>query len=140
MLYTIDGSGNKRDLSTRPFANIALYLAGGDKVARSLMVSNGEDAKRLHLIDAPKSLVSSLKTKAGPAEGEDGGERIRDIVPKAGTLVMFDSVSLPHEVLMTNRERFGVQDWRERENKEASKGFFLEHETKNEMYSKAINM
>uniref|UniRef100_A0A7S4VU83 Prolyl 4-hydroxylase alpha subunit Fe(2+) 2OG dioxygenase domain-containing protein n=1 Tax=Ditylum brightwellii TaxID=49249 RepID=A0A7S4VU83_9STRA len=111
MLYTIDGSGNKRDLSTKPFANIALYLAGGDKVARSLMVSNGEDAKRLHLIDAPKSLVSSLKTKAGPAEGEDGGERIRDIVPKAGTLVMFDSVSLPHEVLMTNRERFGVQGW-----------------------------
>ena len=43
--------------------------------------------------------------------GEDGGERMRDIVPKAGTLVMFDSVSLPHEVLQTNRERFAIQGW-----------------------------
>eukprot|EP00566_Odontella_aurita_P013157 CAMPEP_0113562782 /NCGR_PEP_ID=MMETSP0015_2-20120614/20711_1 /TAXON_ID=2838 /ORGANISM="Odontella" /LENGTH=458 /DNA_ID=CAMNT_0000464703 /DNA_START=36 /DNA_END=1410 /DNA_ORIENTATION=- /assembly_acc=CAM_ASM_000160 len=98
MLYTVDASGNKRDLSQKPFANIALYLAGGDAMARKLMVDNASDTKRLHLIDAPKSLVSSILPPVSDA-GEDGGERIRDIVPKAGTLVMFDSVSLPHEVL-----------------------------------------
>ena len=43
--------------------------------------------------------------------GEDGGERVRDIVPRGGTLVLFDSVSLPHEVLATNRLRYGLQGW-----------------------------
>ncbi len=113
MLYTMDGVGNKRDLSRKPFANIALYLGGGDKVARRLMIDDPVDAERFHLIDAPKSLVSSMGLLKGPGPigGEDGGECIRDILPRAGTLVMFDSVSLPHEVLQTNRERFGVQGW-----------------------------
>ena len=110
-LYTFDANGSKRFLSKRPFANISLYLGGGDKMARSLMVEQQEDKERFHLIDAPKNLVAEvLKTEPPPA-GEDGGEKIRDILPKAGTLVMFDSVSLPHEVLTTNRERFGVQGW-----------------------------
>lgn len=111
ILYTCDAAGKKRDLSRKPFANIALYLGGGDVLARKLMMDDREDAARLHLIDAPKSLVSSLMTPPSDPAGEDGGERVRDIVPKAGTLVMFDSVSLPHEVLQTNRERFGVQGW-----------------------------
>lgn len=110
VLYTYDAGGNKRDLSQKPFANVALYLGGGDAMARKLMVDNSADAGRLHLIDAPKSLVSSVLPPPGDA-GEDGGERVRDIVPKAGTLVLFDSVSLPHEVLRTNRERYGIQGW-----------------------------
>ena len=69
------------------------------------------DAKRFHLIDARQTLVSSMLPSPGP-EGEDGGERVRDIVPTAGTLVMFDSVSLPHEVLESKgRERYGIQGW-----------------------------
>ena len=44
--------------------------------------------------------------------GEDGGERVRDIVPRGGTLVLFDSVSIPHEVLPTRgRERFACSGW-----------------------------
>lgn len=109
MLYTIDANGLQRDLSSKPFANLALYLGGGDNMARKLMVKDPADAQRFHLIDAPKSLVSGL-TNPNPT-GEDGGERIRDILPQAGTLVMFDSVSLPHEVLITNQERFGIQGW-----------------------------
>jgi len=110
MLYTVDASGAKRDLSRKPFANISLYLGGGDRVARTLMLDDPADAERFHLIDAPKSMVSGLMKNSRP-EGEDGSERIRDILPRAGTLVMFDSVSVPHEVLQTNRERFGVQGW-----------------------------
>jgi len=113
ILYTFDANGNKRDLSSKPFANIALYLGGGDAMARRLMVSNPSDASRLHLIDAPKSLVSSLlpNSSIDDTKGEDGGERVRDVTPEAGTLVLFDSVSLPHEVLQTNRERHAIQGW-----------------------------
>ena len=111
VLYTSDAAGKTRDLSSAPFAGVpALYLGGGDAVARKLMIENPADASRFHLIDAPKTLVSSILPNPGDA-GEDGGERVRDIVPKAGTLVMFDSVSLPHEVLQTNRERFAIQGW-----------------------------
>ena len=83
---------------------------GGDAVARELMVDDPADAGRFHLIDAPRRVVSKYLPPPGPA-GEDGGERVRDIVPQAGTLVLFDSVSLPHEVLATNRLRYGLQGW-----------------------------
>ena len=109
MLYTANNDGQTRYLSREPFANAAFYLPGGDAVARTIMVENPADAKRFHLIDAPKTLLTSM-LPPGP-EGEDGGERIRDIAPRAGTLVMFDSVSLPHEVLENKRERLGIQGW-----------------------------
>ena len=39
-----------------------------------------------------------------PADGGDG--------PEGGTLVLFDSVSLPHEVMPTvGRERFALSGW-----------------------------
>jgi len=110
MLYTCDADGNKRDLSREPFANAALRKIGGDAVASKLMVDNPADARRFHLIDAPKTMASKILPSPGSA-GEDGGERVRDIVPQAGTLVLFDSVSLPHEVLATTRKRYGLQGW-----------------------------
>ncbi|GFH55233.1 hypothetical protein CTEN210_11709 [Chaetoceros tenuissimus] len=109
VLYTFEKDGRKRDLSKAPFANLALYLGGGDAVARKLMIDNAADAKRFHLIDAPKSLVSSFVKSDANDKGQDGGEKIKDIYLSAGTLFLFDSVFLPHEVLQTNRERFGVQ-------------------------------
>ena len=105
MLYTFDGNGVKRDLSSKPFANIALHLGGGDGIARKIMVEDKADAQRFHLIDAPKSLVATLATPPSKPAGEDGGEMIRDVAPRAGTLVLFDSVSVPHEVIATNKER-----------------------------------
>ena len=109
MLYTCDAGGSKRDLSREPFANAVLQKTGGDTVA-SLMMDDPVDARRFHLIDAPKTIASKILPSPGP-EGEDGGERVREIVPQAGTLVLFDSVSLPHEVLATKRLRYGLQGW-----------------------------
>ena len=106
MLYTFDGNGVKRDLSSKPFANIALHLGGGDGIARKIMVEDKTDAQRFHLIDAPKSLVATLANPPSKPAGEDGGEMIRDVAPRAGTLVLFDSVSVPHEVIATNKERY----------------------------------
>ena len=77
-----------RDVS-RPFnANPALYLAGGDVFARKLLVDDPADARRFHLIDAPKSAASAFLPTPGE-RGEDGGERVRDIAPMGGTLVLF---------------------------------------------------
>ena len=70
------------------------------------MVDSAADQSRFHLIDGPRRVVSQWLPP-----GEDGGERVRDIVPRGGTLVLFDSVSLPHEVLATNRLRYGLQGW-----------------------------
>lgn len=111
ILYTCDSTGQKRYLSRKPFANIALYLGGGDDMARKLMIDNPDDAKRFHLIDAPKSAVSAMLASSSATLTANDGEGYRDIAPATGTLVMFDSVSLPHQVLQTNRERFGVQGW-----------------------------
>jgi len=115
MLYIVDDNKKRVNLSSKPFPNMALHVAGGDAMARTVMVENPEFAKRLHLIDAPKSaieyLVASKSNKGENDTGEDGGEKVRDILPAAGTLVMFDSVSLPHEVLETRKERYAVQGW-----------------------------
>ena len=85
-------------------------ISGGDFAARRLLVDDAADAARFHLVDAPKSPLWN-GGGYGPA-GEDGGERIRDIPPEGGTLVLFDSVSLPHEVMPTvGRERFALSGW-----------------------------
>jgi len=115
-LWIIDDSnGRRRDLG-KPFpSNPGLYLAGGDALARILLIraagGSDSDAERFHLVDAPKSAASRYLPSPGP-EGVDGGERVLDISPKGGTLVLFDSVSLPHEVLASvGRERLAVTGW-----------------------------
>jgi len=111
-LYACAADGSRRELSKEPFAaSPTLFLAGGDFFARTLLVDAPEDQKRFHLLDAPKSAVSAFLPPVGPA-GEDGGERVRDITPEGGTLVVFDSVSVPHEVLATRgRDRFACSGW-----------------------------
>ena len=39
----------------------------------------------------------------------DGSER--DVLPAAGTLVVFMSADFPHEVLAANRERLSIAGW-----------------------------
>ena len=113
MLYVCAADGSRRDLSAKPFAaSPTLYLAGGDFFARRLLIDEARDASRFHLVDAPKSTAATaLLPKVGEA-GEDGGERVRDISPQGGTLVLFDSVAIPHEVLApVGRERFACTGW-----------------------------
>jgi hypothetical protein len=112
MLYARAADGSLRDLSSAPFrASPALYLAGGDLFARRLLVDARSDAQRFHLVDAPKSAASAWLPAYGDA-GEDGGERVRDVAPEGGTLVLFDSVSLPHEVMSTKRRpRLACTGW-----------------------------
>ena len=39
------------------------------------------------------------------------GGKTKEVVPKGGTLVLFDSKTVEHEVLATNRERLAVVGW-----------------------------
>ena len=103
--------GSQRDISRPFYANPVLFLAGGDTVARKLLIEAPADAERFHLIDAPKSAASAYLPKPGPG-GPDGGERVRDVSPAGGTLVLFDSVALPHEVLPSvGRDRLACSGW-----------------------------
>jgi hypothetical protein len=112
MLYACAADGSTRDLSAKPFAaSPTLYLSGGDFFAKKLLVDRPADAERFHLIDSPKSPASAFLPPVADT-GEDGGERVRDFAPEAGTLILFDSVSIPHEVLATKgRERFACSGW-----------------------------
>jgi hypothetical protein len=44
-------------------------------------------------------------------DGDDGRFRVLDIVPEGGSLVLFDSSAVEHEVLPTYRERWAVVGW-----------------------------
>lgn len=41
----------------------------------------------------------------------DGAEQVIDVLPEGGTLVVFLSHGIPHEVLVTRRERFSLTGW-----------------------------
>lgn len=41
----------------------------------------------------------------------EGGEKHLDIVPMAGTLAVFRSADIPHEVLITEKQRFSITGW-----------------------------
>jgi len=71
---------------------------------------------RFHYIEPPKSLLTEYWDKIQRMSNNEYhihmGETIRDVAPTGGTLVMFDSVVLPHEVLATvGRERWAVSGW-----------------------------
>lgn len=42
---------------------------------------------------------------------EDGSEKIMDVLPKGGRLVVFMSGEIPHEVLPTKKERISITGW-----------------------------
>ena len=73
-------------------------------------------ADRFHLIEPPKSRITDILKgdKAYAGSGEDAAidEELEDVDPRGGTLVLFDSVSLPHEVLATKgKERWACSGW-----------------------------
>mmetsp|Transcript_7395 Transcript_7395/g.10584 ORF Transcript_7395/g.10584 Transcript_7395/m.10584 type:complete len:170 (+) Transcript_7395:418-927(+) len=81
--------------------------------------------QRFKLIEAPKSRVTDLMgnlrnvvegTSTSPyaGTGELPGiyEELNDVDANGGTLVLFDSVSLPHEVMVTKgRDRWACSGW-----------------------------
>ena len=92
-----------------------LYMAGGETMVKQLLLER-HFADRFHFIEAPKSKLGDLLQARGrSAERESPAaedELLADVTPIGGTLVLFDSVSLPHEVLATqDRERWATSGW-----------------------------
>ncbi|KAH8083856.1 protein kinase [Aureococcus anophagefferens] len=86
--YVLDDDFRKRYVSRKFRANPALFVADGgtDAVVKAALLDDPDARRRFF---AP-----------------------RDVLPAAGTLVLFDSVTLPHEVLATkSRERFAISGW-----------------------------
>lgn len=101
-------SSSQRQYITKDFfAHPILYMAGGESITKKLLVDRKDLADRFHFIEPPKSIVGNLVASSSPSD-----ELLEDIDPMGGTLVVFDSVTLPHEVLATkNRERWAASGW-----------------------------
>jgi len=107
-----DGGNELQYISKTFDPNPVLFLAGGDFFARRLLIDNPTLASRFHFIEPPKSPADKFFAKSQIQTDPIIDENAVDIAPIGGTLVAFDSVSLPHEVLPTFiRDRWAVSGW-----------------------------
>ena len=104
-LYIDSNDGGRRVYLTKEFDSHPYLFLKSDYFVQNLLIKDHELGGRFHYLDQPKSaLTAYLK--------EDPGEIIKDVAPLGGTLVAFDSVALPHEVLPTlGRERWAASGW-----------------------------
>eukprot|EP00977_Amphora_coffeiformis_P004734 scaffold1007_cov176-Amphora_coffeaeformis.AAC.40 len=118
-MYILDENNNDRpiyiskDFETNPI----FYVAGSEALVRRFLVDRNDLAQRLRLVEPPKSKLGDLLSRrsadyAGEGEAPASDEVLADVDPLGGTLVLFDSVSLPHEVLACRgRERWSTSGW-----------------------------
>ena len=96
------------------FASPIFFMSGSELVTKQLLIKRPDLASRFHYLEAPKSALDALFQQEDKGEGSLPGfdEIAKLIEPSGGTLVVFDSVSVPHEVLATrDRERWATSGW-----------------------------
>ena len=110
--------------------NPSLFVAGSELLMQQLFITRKDLAPRFQFIEPPKSRLQDLlnqynnnKNTYQLTSTSSGGEFLsssssadlplhQDIPPLGGTLVLFDSVTLPHEVLPTLRKaRWAASGW-----------------------------
>jgi 2OG-Fe(II) oxygenase superfamily len=92
-------------------AHPTLFVAGGEFLARKFLVRK-DFASRFHFIDPPKSLATDLFSAIQGKTSAHNDELAIDVAPLAGTLVVFDAVALPHQVLPSiGRTRWATSGW-----------------------------
>ena len=107
--YVLDDDFRKRYVSRKFRANPALFVADGgtDAVVKAALLDDPDARRRFVRLEPLKSRLPLGPEALHPREFAP-----RDVLPTAGTLVLFDSVTLPHEVLATkSRERFAISGW-----------------------------
>jgi len=118
-MYLTERDG-RRAYITKPFrTNPILYVAGSEQLVKKLLIDSPDVASRFRLIEPPKSKLNDILRGDDAYLGEGElprifmEEELEDVDPLGGTLVLFDSVSLPHEVLATrnNKERWACSGW-----------------------------
>jgi hypothetical protein len=117
-MYLVNESDKTRNYVTKGFkTNPIMYIAGSEAMVKKILFSDRADlADRFHLIEPPKSKIGDFLRgdDAYAGSGEDGtfDEELEEVDPRGGTLVLFDSATMPHEVLATkNRERWACSGW-----------------------------
>jgi Rps23 Pro-64 3,4-dihydroxylase Tpa1-like proline 4-hydroxylase len=127
-MYLIERDG-RRAYITKPFkTNPIMYVAGSEQLVKKLLIDSPDVASRFRLIEPPKSKLNDI-LKGDDAYMGQGElprnlieEELEDVDPLGGTLVLFDSVSLPHEVLATrNKERWACSGWYHEDQQEIAK-------------------
>jgi hypothetical protein len=97
----------KRVYLTKEFESDPYLFLTSDFFVRNLLIRDRELGKRFRYIEPPHGRLSSNLIGVG-----NGEERVLDVAPTGGTLVVFDSVALPHEVLPSlTRERWAASGW-----------------------------
>lgn len=103
-----NGNGGIQYVTKDFAASPILYMAGGEQMTKKLLMDRPDLASRFHFIEPPKSKIGDLLASQSLADDES----VTEVEPNGGTLVLFDSVSLPHEVLATRqRERWATSGW-----------------------------
>jgi Rps23 Pro-64 3,4-dihydroxylase Tpa1-like proline 4-hydroxylase len=106
-MYVDAVNGGQQYISKLFHSHPILYMSGGEYLTQKLLMQSPEVAVRFHFIEPPKSKISDWL-----AQSPGFDEQVLDVDPKAGTLVLFDSVALPHEVLATRRrDRWATSGW-----------------------------
>lgn len=112
----VDGGTRKRRIRSVSFL---LYLGGVtdepwdlERHGGHLRIFAGDDPYRSNPADEgdPKHHASEQHSQPGPAKANYECNYF-DVVPEAGTLVLFDSATIAHEVLPTQRDRLAVVGW-----------------------------
>ena len=104
-LYIDSDDGERRIYLTKEFESDPYLFLTSDFFVRNLLIQDHDLGRRFHYLEQPKSAATAY-FKA------DSGETSKDVAPTGGTLVLFDSVTLPHEVMATKeRERWASSGW-----------------------------
>ncbi|KAL7531946.1 hypothetical protein ACHAXR_004321 [Thalassiosira sp. AJA248-18] len=104
-LYIDSDDGGRKVYLTKEFDSDPYLHLTTDYFVQNLLIKNHDLGSRFHYLEQPKSKLTEYL-------GADAGERVKDVAPLGGTLVAFDSVALPHEVLPTmTRERWAASGW-----------------------------
>ena len=107
----IQDSSQKVYLTANFRADPYLFLST-DWAIQHILIKNWELGDRFRYVEPPKSKLTELVSSQGAANNHKGIEGVLDISPTGGTLVLFDSVALPHEVLATlERDRWAISGW-----------------------------
>ena len=99
--------GGRKIYLTKEFDADPYLFVTSDYFIQHLLIQNHDLGNRFHSLEVPHGKLTSYLAAAG-----DVGEQVFDVPPLGGTLVVFDSVALPHEVLPTmTRERWAASGW-----------------------------
>ena len=104
-LYIDSDDGGRKVYLTKEFDSDPYLFLTSDFFVQNMLIQNHELGSRFHYLEQPKSKLTAYL-------GNDPGEQVTDVAPLGGTLVLFDSVTLPHEVMPTmRRERWAASGW-----------------------------